>query len=175
MLVSAINNGTGTASAILQLNATAATGIVKATIGGSDKLLINNTSATFSDKLFATSGASFLSLTTDATGVNAGDLVAINASGNATKADADGSGTRNVIGFALETAGATSPVKIAQTGVVTGLSSLTAGTKYYMSSLTAGGITDIPPSSSGSTVFQAGIAISSSSLAIQLQFIIENP
>jgi hypothetical protein len=174
MLVSALNNGTGSASAILQLNATAPTAVVKTTIGGNDKVLINNTSATFSDKLFATSGASFLSLTTDATGVSAGDLVAINASGNATKADADGSGTRNVIGFALETAGATSPVKIAQTGVVTGLPSLTAGTKYYMSA-TAGGLTDLPPSTSGSTVFQAGIAISSSSLAIQLQFIIENP
>ena len=115
---------------------------------------------------------SLLELTADASGIAARDVVAIDSSGNATKADADAIATCQVIGFALNTAGSGQTVYVAQVGVIGGFSGLSAGSKYYAST-TAGGVTTTAPSGSGDVVFQVGFAVAADMIAIQPMFIME--
>lgn len=115
---------------------------------------------------------SLLELTADATGVAARDVIAIDSSGNATKADADAIATCNVVGFALNTASSGNSVLIAQVGILGGFSGLSAGSKYYAST-TAGGVTTTPPSGAGDVVFQVGFAASATQLVIQPMFVME--
>ena len=115
---------------------------------------------------------SLLELTADATGVAARDVIAIDASGNATKADADAIATCQVVGFALNTAASGNTVLIAQVGILGGFSGLSAGSKYYAST-TAGGVTTTAPSGSGDVVFQIGFAASATQMVIQPMFVME--
>ena len=116
-----------------------------------------------------------LSLTTDATGVTALDVVAIDGSGNATKADASGIATGHVLGFAPVTVGAsTAGCEVVQSGSLGGFgAALTAGKRYYLSE-TAGGVTDVAPDGLNTVVVQVGYAITDSIMAIAPMFITEN-
>jgi hypothetical protein len=114
-----------------------------------------------------------LTLTADASGVAAGDVVAIDSSGNATKANAGAAATANVVGIAIETAGSGASVRVAQAGSMAGLSGLSAGDKLYASAASAGALVSTPPSSAGDVVFQVGYAIATDTIAIAPQYMME--
>ena len=121
-----------------------------------------------------TTYSNILSLIAATGGITVGDVVAINTSGEAIKADASLLSTGNVIGFALSTENATDPVDIAQVGSLGGFASaLTAGSRYYLSE-TAGGVTDVAPDGTNTVVVQVGYAITDSIMAIAPMFITEN-
>lgn len=102
--------------------------------------------------------------------ISAGDVVAINASGQAIQADADAESTCRVIGICVSTGGGN--INIQQIGNINGLSGLTAGQRLYAST-TAGGLTATAPSGSGDVVFQVGYATSTSALVLAPMFIME--
>jgi len=104
--------------------------------------------------------------------LSAGDVVAINGSGFAIKADATTAATANVIGICITNSSGT--IYIAQVGnVTTGISGLTAGTKYYLDITTPGKLRSSPPTNTGNVVFQVGYARSSSEFILAPQFIME--
>ena len=100
----------------------------------------------------------------------AGDVVAVNSSGQAIQADADAESTCRVIGICLSTGGGN--IFIAQIGNITGLSGLTAGQKLYAST-TAGALTATAPSGTGDIVFLVGYATSTTTMVLAPQFITE--
>jgi hypothetical protein len=102
--------------------------------------------------------------------LSAGDVVAINGSGQAIQADADSASTANVIGICTNVDGST--IYVQQIGNNQSVSGLTAGTKYYLST-TAGGLTATAPSGTGDVVYQIGYARSSTELIVAPQFIME--
>ena len=53
-------------------------------------------------------------------------------------------------------------------GVITGLTGLTLGTRYYVDNITPGGVTSTPVSTGGYINQYAGIALSTTSLAFQI-------
>lgn len=111
-------------------------------------------------------------LTADGSGIAQRDVVAINASGQATKADANAIGDCRVIGLALNTASSGQPVEIAQVGKLGGYSGLTAGNVLYAST-TAGAVSATVPSGAGDVVVQVGYASSATEIVIQPLFIME--
>jgi hypothetical protein len=100
----------------------------------------------------------------------AGDVVAINGSGQAIQADASTESTCRVIGLCVATGGGN--ISIAQIGNITGLSGLTAGNKLYVST-TAGALTSTAPSASGEIIFLVGYATSTTAMVLAPQFITE--
>jgi len=116
----------------------------------------------------------FTALTDGSSGaLSAGDVVAINGSGQAIQADSDAAATANVIGICTFIDGGSSTVYVQQIGNNQSVSGLTAGTKYYLSGV-AGGLTATAPTAAGSVVYQIGYARSSTELIVAPQFIIEN-
>lgn len=109
---------------------------------------------------------------TDGSGgsISAGDVVAINASGQAIQADADAESTCRVLGICTSVDG--SSIYVQQVGNITGLSGLTAGDRLFAST-TAGGLTSTAPSGTGDVVFQVGYATSTSALVLAPMFIME--
>ena len=114
-----------------------------------------------------------LTLTADSTGVAAGDVVAIDSSGEATKANAGAAATANVVGIAIEAAGSGASVRVAQAGSMGGLSGLSAGDKLYASAASAGALVSTPPSAAGDVVFLVGYAIATDTIAIAPQYMME--
>jgi hypothetical protein len=100
-----------------------------------------------------------------------GDVVAINGSGQAIQANASASSTANVIGICVLNDSGT--IYIQQVGNNTGLTGLTAGTKYYLATGAGGNLTATAPSGSGNVVFQVGFARSSTELVVAPNFIME--
>lgn len=78
------------------------------------------------------------------------------------KADATTAG-KEADGFVTEAFDADDPATVYLDGTMTGLSALTAGTKYFLST-TAGGVTSTAPSSDGNVVQELGKAISTSAI-----------
>ena len=76
-----------------------------------------------------------------------------------------------IIGMSTETVIADDPVIVQTTGVFTGLTGLTAGSTYYLSGSVDGEMSDTAPSSSGDHIVKVGIAVSSTTLLFQPQFI----
>lgn len=109
---------------------------------------------------------------TAASNISAGDVVAIDSSGEAIQANAGAASTAEIIGVAIETVTATNPVRIAQAGTLAGLSGLTAGDKLFAST-TAGALTSTAPSASGDVVFQIGYAKAADTIVIVPQYIME--
>lgn len=103
--------------------------------------------------------------------ISAGDVVAINGSGQAIQADADAESTCRVIGICVSTGGGN--INIQQVGnISSGLSGLTAGDRLFAST-TAGGLTSTAPSGTGDVVFQVGYATSTSAMVLAPMFIME--
>lgn len=99
----------------------------------------------------------------------AGDLIYVNSSGEAFKADAN-SEAKEAIGFVLSsiTAAATGDIYLGS-GIITGLTGLTAGARYYLSASTAGGVATTKPSGANDIIQQVGFALSSTELYFEPQ------
>lgn len=124
-------------------------------------------------KAFVEQGFQGLTVLNDGSGgsLAAGQVVAINGSGNAIQADADVSANAaNVIGVCVINDSGT--IYVQQSGNNTSVSGLVAGTKYYLSK-TAGGLTATAPSAAGEIVYQIGFARSATELVVVPQFIME--
>lgn len=102
--------------------------------------------------------------------INNRDVVYISSGNNVSPAQADDINTALCIGVAQGSASAGNTVKVRVEGVISGLSSLTPGTRYYLDPANPGAITSTVPSAPGDVVFQVGIAKDSSALLIQKQF-----
>lgn len=101
--------------------------------------------------------------------IAAGDLIYIDSAGEAFKADANDA-TKEAVGFVLAgiTAAATGTAYFGS-GIVTGLSGLTAGARYYLSASTPGGVATAIPSGAGDIVQQVGKALSTTELYFEPQ------
>lgn len=136
--------------------------------GDSGKIPSLDTSGKLSTTMMPTGfGADTLTLTAGET-LAAGDLIYVDSGGQAFKADADAS-AKAAIGFVLAgiTSGATGTVYFGS-GLITGLSSLTVGALYYLSS-TAGGITTTAPTGTNKIQQQVGYALSATTLYFEPQ------
>lgn len=101
--------------------------------------------------------------------LSAGDLVYLNSSGEAFKADAN-SQAKEAIGFTLTSITAASSGTIyLGSGIITGLTGLTAGSRYFLSATTAGGISTSKPTGAADIVQQVGFALSSTELYFEPQ------
>lgn len=136
--------------------------------GDSAKIPSLDTSGKLSSTFMPTGfGSDTLTLTAGET-LAAGDLVYVDAAGQAFKADAD-SAAKAAIGFVLAgiTSGASGTVYFGS-GMVTGLTGLTAGSLYFLSS-TAGGVTTTAPTGSAKIQQQVGRAVSATVLYFEPQ------
>ena len=93
-----------------------------------------------------------------------GDIVYISAADTVSKADA--AGNYEAIGMARTAIGAAGSVDICSDGVLTGMTGLTAGSRYFLSA-TAGAVTTTAPTGSGSRVVQVGYAKSTTAMHMQ--------
>lgn len=101
--------------------------------------------------------------------IAAGDMVNVwDDAGTAKVRKADGSTTgKEAVGFVLEGAASGASVAVYFEGVVTGLSGLTPGARYYLSASTPGLITATAPSASGNVVQFVGRALSATELSFE--------
>ena len=99
--------------------------------------------------------------------LTAGDFIGINTSGQAVRASAAPGGF-DVAGFVLAGYTATTPAIIYFEGANTGRSALTLGARYYLSDSTPGGVTTTPVVGSGKRSQLVGIAISTTSIALEV-------
>ena len=102
-----------------------------------------------------------------------GDWVYVSAANTVSKAQADDEATMPCIGVAIETINNTESGTIRLDGVMTGLSSLTAGDVYYVDHSSAGAIVSTTPSSSGHVIQRVGTAISTTELQIDFGALIK--
>lgn len=136
--------------------------------GDSGKIPSLDTSGKFSTTFMPTGyGADTLSLVAGET-LAAGDLIYVDAAGQAFKADADSS-AKAAVGFVLAgvTAAASGTVYFGS-GIIPGLTGLTAGSLYYLSS-TAGGVTTTAPTGTGKIQQPIGRALSATQLYFEPQ------
>lgn len=98
--------------------------------------------------------------------VAVGDAVYINSSGACVRAQANSVATTFPVGFITAVNGSNATVAIA--GLATGHSGLTPGQRYFLSSTTAGGISSSAPTAAGQYVTQIGIALSATSIILQV-------
>lgn len=136
--------------------------------GDSGKIPSLDTSGKLSTTMMPTGfGADTLTLTAGEA-LSAGDLVYVAAAGTVFKADADAAG-KAAIGFVLSSisSAATGTVYFGS-GIITGLTSLTMGQPYFLSS-TAGGITTTAPTGTGKIQQQVGHAVNATSLYFEPQ------
>lgn len=99
----------------------------------------------------------------------AGDLIYLDSAPEAFKADAN-TDSKAAIGFVLAgiTAAATGTAYFGS-GIISGLSGLTPGAKYYLSATTPGGIATTKPSGAGDIIQQIGVALSATELYFEPQ------
>lgn len=139
--------------------------IVSTSAGGADanKLIETNGSGKL-DETFLPAGVGSDSKTVTAgEALSAGDLVYLNGSGQAMKADAN-TVTKMAVGFVLASISNGASGTVYFDGTISGLSSLTPGATYFLSASAAGGITTTPPSGAGDIVQPVGWAVSSTEL-----------
>jgi len=102
----------------------------------------------------------------DSAGMSVGDAVYISGSNAAAAARANADGTMPCRGVVAGTG--TGTVDIRTHGYITGLSGLSPGADYYVSTATAGAITTTPPSSTGDWVQKVGWALTSSIFVVEI-------
>lgn len=99
----------------------------------------------------------------------AGDLVYLNSSGEAFKADAN-SEAKEAIGFVLSSiAAAATGTMYFGSGIITGLTGLTSGARYFLSATTAGSISTSKPTGANDIIQQVGFARSSTEFYFEPQ------
>lgn len=96
--------------------------------------------------------------------LTAGDLVYISAAGTVWKADANAV-VKAAMGFVLASATAAASCTVYFEGTITGLSSLTPGSKYFLSAAATGAIVSTPPSGAADIVQMVGFATSATTLS----------
>lgn len=102
----------------------------------------------------------FLRTGTAASPVGDGDILYAPSAGNVAPAQADAAGTSGVVGVALNDADTAEDVIYLVAGVDTTFSSLTAGSRYYLSADTPGAIVATPDAIAGEYIVPVGIALS---------------
>lgn len=101
--------------------------------------------------------------------LSAGNLVYVNASGSVLKADASAA-SKEAVGFVLSAiTNAASGTVYFGSGIITGLSGLTAGSAYFLSDSTPGSVTTTPPTGTNKIVQRVGRAISTTVLYFEPQ------
>lgn len=102
--------------------------------------------------------------------LSAGNLVYIGAAGTVFKADAN-SVDKAAIGFVLASVTSGQPALVYFEGTITGLTGLTAGTRYFLSDTTTGGVVPAGsiPTGAGDIVQLIGTALSATSLTFEPQ------
>lgn len=101
--------------------------------------------------------------------LSAGNLVYVNGSGAVLKADAS-SEAKEAVGFVLSAiSNAASGTVYFGSGIITGLTGLTAGARYFLSGTTPGAVTTTAPTGTGKIVQQVGRAISTTVLYFEPQ------
>jgi hypothetical protein len=116
----------------------------------------------------AVSAENIINSYTAAVTLAARDAVYISAADSVSKALGDATSKAYCIGFASAGAVATNPVNIKSQGVLTGFTGLTAASRYYLDTSTAGAITSTIPTGTGNTIVQVGYAKSTTALDIQI-------
>ena len=102
--------------------------------------------------------------------LSAGDLVNIwNDSGTRKARKADASNGRRAHGFVLSSSTSPNNATVYMSGDITGLSSLTPGTAYYVSASTAGAATATSPTGTGNYTQEIGIAVSATAISFNPQ------
>lgn len=128
------------------------------TFNGSGQLQVGSSDATL---LSFTSGEA----------LTAGDAVYVSSSGTVSKAMANAESTSlGFVGLARSTVGSGAALQVIVGGRISGLSGLTAGSRYYLSAATAGASTTTAPSASGQQVALVGIAMSATELVVTPDF-----
>lgn len=107
---------------------------------------------------------------TAVTALNAAEAVYISAANSVSKASASADATATVMGFTAAAALITADVAVKSSGVATGFSGLTAGSRYYLGT-TAGAIVSTPPTGTGNNVVQVGYAKSATALNVLFQYL----
>lgn len=103
--------------------------------------------------------------------IAAGDAVYISAANTVSLADASAESTSRIIGVAGAAIANGALGKVCQSGVVSGYTGLTAGSRYFQDPATAGGLTTTPPTGSGESIVQVGYAKSATELVLQIDFL----
>ena len=136
--------------------------------GDSGKIPSLNSSGKLDSTFMPTGfGSDTLSLTAGEA-LSAGDLIYINGSGQMLKADAD-SASKAAVGFVLASvSNGASGTAYFGSGLVTGLTGLTAGSVYFLSQ-TAGAITTTAPTGTNVIQQQVGYATSATTLYFEPQ------
>lgn len=101
--------------------------------------------------------------------IDTGEVVYISAANEVSLALGDSTSKSHAIGFASQSVLAAASLQVKSDGVATGLSGLTAGSRYYLSASTPGAVTATIPTGSGNTLVQVGYAKSATEMAIQFQ------
>ncbi|WP_373078708.1 hypothetical protein [Zhongshania sp.] len=101
--------------------------------------------------------------------ISAGDLINIFDDAGTPKArKADGSTySKRAMGYALDSITLAASGRIRLDGIVTGLSGLTIGAKYYLSAATPGSVTTTAPVAVGAIVQSVGEAVSATELSFE--------
>lgn len=100
--------------------------------------------------------------------LDAGDLINVwDDAGTPSMRKADASGSKPAHGFVLESVSSASTGKAYGEGKVTGLSGLTPGSTYFLSSTTPGDVTDSVITDSGYILQKVGIATSATTLVFE--------
>ena len=136
------------------------------------------------DSLYAWDGAAWSNLSiveeaertcneyTAGAAIAVGEIVYISAADTVSLADVSGVGAASrVIGMSGGAAALSNPVKICSAGVVSGLSGLTAGARYFVDPATPGAITTSVPSGSGNKIIQVGYAKSATEMHLQFEYL----
>lgn len=99
--------------------------------------------------------------------LSAGDYVYVGADGKVYKADASNS-TKGAIGFVLAATTAPADANVYFEGTNNQLSTLTIGSRYYLSETAAGGVTATAPSGTGEIVQYLGTAITATTISTEI-------
>lgn len=105
--------------------------------------------------------------TTAGEALNAGDFIYITSAGTARKASA-ASGGNPAVGFVLTSAANAASVLVYFEGSNTALTGLTVGSRYYLSSATAGAVTATPVSGAGTLHQYLGRAYSTTAITTEI-------
>ncbi len=132
-------------------------------VGDAGKLIETNGSGKLDETLLPAGVGADSKTITAAENLSAGDLVYLNASGQALKADAN-TVTKMAVGFVLASISSAASGTVYFDGTITGLTSLTQGAPYFLSAASAGAITATPPSGAGDIVQPIGWAVSATEL-----------
>lgn len=144
--------------------------VVSAGAGDSGKLVALDASGKLDESVLPVGIGADVKVANAGENLAAGDFVYIDASGDVRKADASNT-AKLAIGFVLSAVTAASDATVYMEGTNTGLTGLTAGTRYFLSPSSPGTHTATVPTTAGHTVQVLGTAIDTTELSFEPQII----